>query len=139
MVSITDSQEWCYGWKLKITWDKIYYSTGKEFLLKIKTLWIWWFFYIGATWCTTENKCYRIPKGQSKMDNPWKLAIYTNVWYTRQRKTKQNKTKQKHNTICVGNHYTQTNKNNVNKTWALLQTTGGEGIWVKHQQITSCE
>jgi hypothetical protein len=36
----------------------------------------------------------------------------------RQRK----KTKQKHNPICVWHHYTQTNKNNVNKTWALLQT-----------------
>ena len=32
----------------------------------------------------------------------------------------------KHNTICVGHHYTQTNTNNVNKTWALLQTTGGQ-------------
>ena len=30
-------------------------------------------------------------------------------WYTRQRKTKQ-----KHNTICVGQHYTQTTTNNVN-------------------------
>jgi len=26
------------------------------------------------------------------------------------------KTKQKHNTICVGHHYTQTNTNNVNNT-----------------------
>ena len=44
-----------------------------------------------------------------------------NIGYTRQRQATQ-----KHNTICVGHHYTQTNKNNVNKTWALLQTTGGE-------------
>jgi ElaB/YqjD/DUF883 family membrane-anchored ribosome-binding protein len=29
-----------------------------------------------------------------------------------------------HNTICVGNHYAQTNTNNVNKTSTLLQTTG---------------
>jgi len=29
-----------------------------------------------------------------------------------------------HNTICVGNHYAQTNTNNVNKTCTLLQTTG---------------
>jgi hypothetical protein len=28
--------------------------------------------------------------------------------------------------ICVGHHYTQTNTNNVNKTWALLQTTRGQ-------------
>jgi hypothetical protein len=29
------------------------------------------------------------------------------------------------NTIYVGHHYTQTNTNNVNKTWAVLQTTRG--------------
>ena len=42
-----------------------------------------------------------------------------NIGYTRRSKTNQN-----HNTICVGHHYTQTNRNNVNKTWILLQTTG---------------
>jgi len=31
----------------------------------------------------------------------------------------------KHNTICVGHHYYKTNTNNVDKTRALLQTTGG--------------
>ena len=48
----------------------------------------------------------------------------SNIGYTRQRKTKQ-----RHNTIqnvYVGHHYTQRNTNNVNKTWALLQTTGGK-------------
>jgi hypothetical protein len=40
--------------------------------------------------------------------------------------TKRRLAKQKHNTICVGHHYAQTNTNNVNKTWALLQTTGGK-------------
>ena len=35
------------------------------------------------------------------MDNP------DNIGYTKQRKTKQ---KQKHNTICVGHQYAQTNK-----------------------------
>ena len=31
--------------------------------------------------------------------------------------------------MCVGHHYPQANTNNVNKTQALLQTTGGkEGI-----------
>ena len=44
-----------------------------------------------------------------------------NLGHTRQRKTKQ-----KHNTICVGHHYMQTNTNNVNKTCSLLQTTGGK-------------
>ena len=33
---------------------------------------------------------------------------------------------EKHNTIYVGHHYAQTNTNNVNKTRALLQTTGGK-------------
>jgi hypothetical protein len=40
-------------------------------------------------------------RGNKKKDNPEKLAN----WYTRRRKTKQ-----KHNTICVGHHYAQTNK-----------------------------
>ena len=34
-----------------------------------------------------------------------------NIGYTRRRQTKQ-----KHNTVCVGHHYTQANTNNVNKT-----------------------
>jgi hypothetical protein len=33
---------------------------------------------------------------------------------------------QSNNTICVGQHYAQANTNNVNKTWALPQTTGGK-------------
>ena len=36
------------------------------------------------------------------------------------------KIKQKHNTMCVGHHYAQTDTNNVIKTWALLQTTEGK-------------
>jgi hypothetical protein len=28
--------------------------------------------------------------------------------------------------MYVGYHHTKTNTNNVNKTWALLQKTGGE-------------
>ena len=35
-------------------------------------------------------------------------------------------TKQKHNTICVGHHYAQTNTDNVNKRWTPLQTTGNK-------------
>ena len=34
-----------------------------------------------------------------------------NIRYTRRRQTKQ-----KHNTICVGHHYAQTDTNNVNVT-----------------------
>ena len=53
------------------------------------------------------------------MDNPEKLA--TNG-------TQDEDKQVKHNTICVGHHYTQTNTNNVNKTCALLQTTGGKNV-----------
>ena len=31
-------------------------------------------------------------------------------------RTRGRKTKQKHNTMCVGHHYTQTNSNNVSKS-----------------------
>ena len=30
--------------------------------------------------------------------------------------TRRRRSKHKHNTICTGHHYTQTNTNNVNKT-----------------------
>jgi homoserine acetyltransferase len=50
------------------------------------------------------NKCYRMPKGQSIMDNPEKLTTYGTQY------------EEKHNAICVGHHYSQTNTNNVNKT-----------------------
>jgi hypothetical protein len=44
-----------------------------------------------------------------------------NTAYTRRRQTKQ-----MHKAINIGHHYTQRNTNNVNKTWALLQTIGGK-------------
>ena len=61
-----------------------------------------------------------------------------NIGYTRRRQTKQKhretgnigytrrrQTKQTHNTIGIGHHYLgKKATNNVNKTWALLQTTG---------------
>ena len=52
---------------------------------------------------TLENNEGTIKNGQSRETD--------NIRYTRRRKTKQ-----KHNTICVGHHYTQTNTNNLNKT-----------------------
>ena len=52
------------------------------------------------------------------MDNTEKLATYGI-----QDEENQNK---KHNKICVGHHYAKTNTNNVNKTCAFLQTTGGK-------------
>jgi len=48
------------------------------------------------------------------MANPEKLS----TWGTQY--------EEKHNTICVGHHYAQANTNNVNKTCALLQITGGK-------------
>ena len=56
------------------------------------------------------------------MDNPENLA--THACHTRETR----KTKQKHNKICVGHHCTQTNTDKVNKTLALLQTTGGKDV-----------
>ena len=46
------------------------------------------------------NKRQRITKGQSRMDNPEKLATLDT-----QNEDKQNT---KRNTICVGHYYTQT-------------------------------
>jgi hypothetical protein len=45
-------------------------------------------------------------------------------WQHRVHKTKEKQNKQKLNTIGVGHHLTQTKTNNINKTSALLQTTG---------------
>jgi hypothetical protein len=59
--------------------------------------------------------------------NTEKLATYGTQDEEKHRETgniwvhKTKKTKQRHNIICVGHHYAQTNTNNVNKTWALLQ------------------
>ena len=65
------------------------------------------------------TKRQRIPKGQSTKGQSKETG---NIGYT----TKRKKTKIKHNTICVGHHYTQTNTNNVNKISALLQTIEGK-------------
>jgi len=51
------------------------------------------------------------------MDIPEKLATQGT-----QDKDKQNKI----NSVCIWHQYAQTNTNNVNKTWALLQTTRGK-------------
>jgi hypothetical protein len=56
------------------------------------------------------------------MDNPYKLAAQV----TQHKEYKPNRNNKKSNTMCVGNHYQKANTNNVNKTWALLQTTGGK-------------
>ena len=37
------------------------------------------------------------------------------------------KTKKTQHNVLDGPHYTQTNTNNVNKTWALVSTTEGKG------------
>jgi len=43
------------------------------------------------------------------MDNPEKLA-------SQGKQDEETQNNKKHNTICVGHHYTQTNPNNINKT-----------------------
>ena len=48
------------------------------------------------------NKRQRIPKGQSKKDNPEKGAT--------QGTQDEEKTKKKYNTICAGQHYALTSK-----------------------------
>jgi len=58
-----------------------------------------------------ENRDGAIKNGQSRETG--------NIGYTRRRKTKQ-----KHNTICVGHHYTQTCTNNVNNIWAFYKQLG---------------
>ena len=73
--------------------------------IKLKRLWVH-----GMIW-TLENTEGAIKTRQSREAG--------NIGYTRRRKTKQ-----KHNTICIGHHYANTN--NVNKTWTLLQTPGGK-------------
>jgi hypothetical protein len=71
--------------------------------------------------CSPHYKdCLRTELG---IDNSLCNPIYITTTHTRRRKTKQ-----KLNTICVGHHYAIANKHkyDVNKTWALLQTSGGK-------------
>jgi hypothetical protein len=44
-------------------------------------------------------------------------GLFLNLSYSRI--SRRGKTKQKHNIICVGQHYAQTNTHIVNKIWAL--------------------
>ena len=60
------------------------------------------------------------PEGATKN----RQSIETGIIEHARNKTKTNQAK--NNTIHVGHHNTQTNANNVNKTWALLQTSGGK-------------
>ena len=53
------------------------------------------------------------------MDTPEKLA-------TQSTQDEDKKKQKKHSTICVGHHYMQANTNYVDKTLALIQTTGGK-------------
>ena len=57
---------------------------------------------------------------QSKMDNHEKLATQ------RAQCSGRRQTEQRHNTICIGHRYMQTNINNVNEIRALLQTARGK-------------
>ena len=65
---------------------------------------------IKARWLSllNINKRQRIPKGQSKMDNPEKLA--TQDTHDEEKLTKNT------TLYLLRHHYTQANTNNVNKT-----------------------
>jgi uncharacterized DUF497 family protein len=58
------------------------------------------------------------------MNNPKKLATYG----TQSRRRR--KTKQKHNTICVGHHYAQTNTHDVNSLLFMVFNTTFNNISV---------
>ena len=60
-----------------------------------------------------ENTERAIKNGQSRDTG--------NIGHTRRRKTKQ-----KHSTLYVDHFCMHTNTKNINKTWALLETTGGK-------------
>jgi len=63
------------------------------------------------------------------MNNPEKLS------------TQGTQDEEKHNTICVGHHYTETSTNTISKTCALLPTTGGKDepniVFMQKSQRTS--
>jgi hypothetical protein len=70
-----------------------------------------------------ENTESAIKNGQSSKTG--------NIGYTRRRKTKQ-----KHNTICVGHHYTQTKTNYVNK---IRQNNGREYGYDRNMEFNITE
>ena len=63
-----------------------------------------------------SNKRQRTPTGQLRNGQSRETG---NTGHTRRKN-------QKHKTIYVGNHYAEANTNNANKSWALLQTSGGK-------------
>ena len=71
------------------------------------------------------NKRQRIPKRQSKMDNPEKLAtqgtqdeymLENTEGVFKNGQSRETGNIKMHNTMCVGHHQMETNTNNVNKT-----------------------
>jgi len=75
----------------------------------------------GRHWCKSLYHMISVRKYR-RSNQIW--TIQRN-WHHMVNKT--NKKKQKNsNRICVWHWYAQVNTNNVNKTWALLQTAGGK-------------
>jgi hypothetical protein len=60
------------------------------------------------------------PGGTFIVREKYCVIIWNNIQLGNTGHTRRRKTEQKHNTICVGYHYAQTNKDKVNKTWAFL-------------------
>jgi hypothetical protein len=60
--------------------------------------------FLYLTLCISVHKRNKIPNGQSRETG--------SIEYTSCRQTKQQQ-----NTMCVGHHYPQTKRTNLNKTW----------------------
>jgi hypothetical protein len=84
-----------------------------------------------------------VPEWMEKMTNLWypyilfrptgfpapkimKIFGFPVFWIWKYLKNWQHRNKEKQNTIYVGHHYAQTNTNNLNKQWTLIQITGGK-------------
>jgi hypothetical protein len=95
------------------------------------------------SWCSQSWQCFpHVSKCQPLTYHGTKCDIIINIrehqrgnqkwtiqrnWQQSVHKTKRNK--HQRNTIYATHRYAQTHTNNVNKTWALLQTTGGNIVF----------
>ena len=76
--------------------------------------------------CTNDLPLINV-KEYRRGNHKWTIQRNWQHWV---HKTKNNIRKPQHKSICVGHHYTQTNTNNVNKTWSLLQPTRGKAYFL---------
>ena len=81
----------------------------------------------------TKQKYNTICDGHHNMQTKQESGNIGYKWWTQTKQESGNigykrwtQTKHKHNIMRVGHHNMQTKTNKVNKTWVLLQTTGGK-------------